>query len=80
MKEGGTGKNAGTERATQVRSALIDANDFEALRDSVEKLQLNDASFSGEMETSAALGFGFRCGFTGLLHLGGNPRPAGARI
>ncbi len=47
----------------------IDASDFEALRDAIEKLQLNDASFSSEMETSAALGFGFRCGFLGLLHL-----------
>ncbi len=46
-----------------------DANDFEKLRESMYKLRLNDASFSFEMETSAALGFGFRCGFLGLLHL-----------
>ena len=47
----------------------IDSSLFEDLRDSIEKLSLNDASFSYEMETSAALGFGFRCGFLGLLHL-----------
>ncbi len=46
-----------------------DAADFEDLREAVARLRLNDASFSYEMETSAALGFGFRCGFLGLLHL-----------
>jgi GTP-binding protein LepA len=47
----------------------VDAADFEALRAAMGRLRLNDASFSYEMETSAALGFGFRCGFLGLLHL-----------
>ncbi|HTM96727.1 MAG TPA: translation elongation factor 4, partial [Croceibacterium sp.] len=46
-----------------------DAADLEKLRESIARLKLNDASFSYEMETSAALGFGFRCGFLGLLHL-----------
>ncbi len=46
-----------------------DAADFEKLRESIARLRLNDASFSFEMESSAALGFGFRCGFLGLLHL-----------
>ena len=47
----------------------VDSAEFEALREAIEKLALNDASFTYEMETSAALGFGFRCGFLGLLHL-----------
>ncbi len=47
----------------------VETSEFEELRDAMEKLQLNDASLVWEMETSAALGFGFRCGFLGMLHM-----------
>src|SRR5438093_13245446 len=47
----------------------VEGDDFAELRDALEKLRLNDASFNYEPETSSALGFGFRCGFLGLLHM-----------
>jgi GTP-binding protein LepA len=58
----------------------VDAAQFEDLRDALSKLHLNDASFTYEMETSAALGFGFRCGVLGPPAPGDHPRAAGARV
>ena len=58
----------------------VDAAQFEDLRAAMGRLRLNDASFTYEMETRAALGFGFRCGFLGLLASGDHPGAAGARV
>ena len=58
----------------------IDADDYEDLRNAMDKLQLNDASLTFEPESSAALGFGFRCGFLGFIAYGNYSGKAGAGI
>ena len=59
----------GSEAHGFCRIFPVNTDDFEELRDCMDKLQLNDASLTFELETSQALGFGFRCGFLGMLHM-----------